>query len=84
MLTALARLPLRYQLAFVVAVSDCSCDGDCDSDAEEVREGISCLPPGNSSEKCYGLEDLFFEAGVDLFIVSASGTRTALDRPLRL
>ena len=34
----------------------CSCDGDCDSAAETLRVGT------------YGLEELFFQQGVDLFL----------------
>lgn len=39
----------------------CSCDGDCDAAASHVRDG----PYGNGT---YGLEELFFEQGVDMFI----------------
>lgn len=39
----------------------CSCDGDCDQAASNVRDG----PFGNGT---YGLEELFFKQGVDLFI----------------
>ena len=37
----------------------CSCDGDCDSAATTVREG---------SASCGGLEQLFFDQGVDFFM----------------
>ena len=37
----------------------CSCDGDCDGSATTVRNGTS---------SCGGLEELFFEQGVDLFL----------------
>ena len=37
----------------------CSCDGDCDGSATTVREG---------SATCGGLEDLFFDMGVDFFM----------------
>eukprot|EP01060_Flectonema_neradi_P015431 TRINITY_DN22020_c0_g1_i1.p1 TRINITY_DN22020_c0_g1~~TRINITY_DN22020_c0_g1_i1.p1 ORF type:complete len:577 (+),score=70.65 TRINITY_DN22020_c0_g1_i1:139-1869(+) len=39
----------------------CSCDGDCDSNAEQIRDG----PFKNGT---YGLEDLFFRHGVDLYL----------------
>ena len=39
----------------------CSCDGDCDGAATNVRDG----PYGNGT---FGLEELFFKHGVDLFI----------------
>jgi hypothetical protein len=37
----------------------CSCDGDCDGAATTVRNGTAT---------CGGLEDLFFEQGVDFFM----------------
>jgi hypothetical protein len=37
----------------------CSCDHDCDLGAVVLRDGIGGL---------YGLEKLFFEQGVDLFV----------------
>lgn len=43
----------------------CSCDGDCDDQATITREG---LPQSNGSFS-YGLEELFYRHGVDLFIV---------------
>ena len=39
----------------------CSCDGDCDSEASQQRDG----PWHNGT---YGFEELFFEQGVDFFI----------------
>eukprot|EP00051_Salpingoeca_urceolata_P028294 m.486118 g.486118 ORF g.486118 m.486118 type:complete len:545 (+) comp24185_c0_seq1:153-1787(+) len=39
----------------------CSCDGDCNQEAEQQREG----PWVNGT---YGFEQLFFDQGVDLFI----------------
>ena len=46
----------------------CSCDGDCDSAAEQVRDGVACMGQANSSLKCYGIEELLFRHGVDLYI----------------
>jgi len=37
----------------------CSCDGDCDSAATRVREGVNGK---------FGMEELFFKYGVDIFI----------------
>jgi hypothetical protein len=37
----------------------CSCDGDCGADATLVREGPN---------KKYGIEELAYKYGVDLFI----------------
>ena len=39
----------------------CSCDGDCDSNSEQIRDG----PFKNGT---YGLEDLFFRHGVDIYL----------------
>ena len=41
----------------------CSCDGDCDASAGELREGVK---QKDGSLK-YGLEELFMQQGVDFF-----------------
>lgn len=41
----------------------CSCDGDCDSSATIIRDGINI-----NGSLHYGLEDLFMDNGVDFFL----------------
>lgn len=41
----------------------CSCDGDCDSSASTVRMGLK-----NGTGFHYGLEELFYQNGVDLYV----------------
>ena len=42
----------------------CSCDGDCGPDAVKVRDGV----PQADGTTLYGMEDLLFKYGVDLFV----------------
>ena len=46
----------------------CSCDGDCDGAATTVRNGSRAGPNHGGSTFCGGLEDVFFDQGVDLYL----------------
>ena len=45
----------------------CSCDGDCDESAQDLRDG-PFFNKTNGKNRTWSYEDLFFDHGVDLFI----------------